>query len=71
MNKGEIQIGQLDHGYLPHPMRKVIQDWSIRRTDRSPGYMQLYRELGNELDENYDYERILSTSTGSNGSSGI
>jgi len=33
--------------------------------------MQLYRELGYELDKNYDYKRILSTSTGSNGSSGI
>jgi len=32
--------------------------------------MQPYRELGNELDKNYDYERILSTSRGSSGSSG-
>ena len=72
MDKGGIQIGHLDRGYLPHPtsMRKVIQDWSIRRTDRSRGYMQPYRELGNELDKNYDYERILSTSRGSSGSSG-
>ena len=29
-----------------------------------------YRELGNELDKNYDYERMLSTSIGSNDSSG-
>ena len=72
MDKGGIRTGHLDHGYLPHPtsMRKVIQDWSIRRTDRSRGYMQPYRELGNELDKNYDYERILSTSRGSSGSSG-
>jgi hypothetical protein len=35
MDKGGIQIGHLDHGYLPYPttMRKVIQDWSIRRAD--------------------------------------
>jgi hypothetical protein len=72
MDKGGIQIGHLDRGYLPHPttIRKVIQDWSIRRAGRSPGYMQLYRELGNELDKNYDYERMLSTSIESNGSSG-
>ena len=50
---------------------RLIQDWSIRRTDRSRGYMQPYRELGNELDKNYDYERILSTSRGSSGSSAI
>ena len=42
------------------------------QTDRlGYGYMQLYKELGNELDKNYNYERILSTSTGSNSSSGI
>jgi hypothetical protein len=31
MDKGGIHIGQLDHGYLPHPttMRKVIQDVGI------------------------------------------
>jgi hypothetical protein len=69
MDKGGIQIGHLDRGYLT--MRKVIQDWSIRRPDRSRGYMQPYRELGSELDKNYDYERILSTSTGNSGSSGI
>ena len=45
-------------------------DWSIRRADRSPGYMWPYKELGNELDKNYAYERILSTSRGSSGSSG-
>jgi hypothetical protein len=33
--------------------------------------MQPYRELGNELDKNYDHERLLSTSTGRSGSSGI
>jgi hypothetical protein len=32
--------------------------------------MQLYRRPGNELDKNYDYDRMLSTSIGSNGSSG-
>ncbi|KAN0068799.1 hypothetical protein V8E54_012968 [Elaphomyces granulatus] len=39
MDKGGIQIGHLDRGYLPHPttIRKVIQDWSIRRAGRSPG----------------------------------
>jgi hypothetical protein len=72
MDKGGIRIGHLDHGYLPHPtsMRKVIQDWSIRRADRLRGYIRPYRELGNELAKNYDYERILSTSRGSSGSSG-
>ncbi|KAN0072638.1 hypothetical protein V8E54_009567 [Elaphomyces granulatus] len=73
MDKGGIQIGHLGRGYHPHPttMRKVIQDWSIRRAGGSRGHMQQYRELGNELDKNYHYERILSTSTGSSGSSGI
>jgi hypothetical protein len=72
-DKGGIQIWHLGRGYLPHPttMRKAIQDWSIRHADRSRGHMQQYRELGIELDKNYHYERILSTSTGSSGSSGI
>jgi len=54
--------------WISSPMRKVIQDWSIRRADRSRGHMQQYRELGYELDKNY---RILSTSTGRSGSSDI
>ena len=54
--------------WISSPMRKVIQDWSIRRADRSRGHMQQYRELGYELDKIY---RILSTSTGRSGSSDI
>ncbi|KAN0070184.1 hypothetical protein V8E54_011765 [Elaphomyces granulatus] len=63
MDKGGIQIGHLDrrprisspsdydskgHTGLEHPARRQIA-WVE--------YMQLYRELGNELDKNYDYER--------------
>ena len=79
MDKEGIQIGHLDRGYLPHPtstMRKAIQDWSTRRADRSEsGYINdnatIYMELGNELDKNYDYDRLLSASTGNSGPSGI
>ena len=68
-DKGGIQIGLLGHGYLPHPItvRKVIQDRSIRRADRSPGVM-LYN-IGNSERawQELRYEWLLSTSKGSNG----
>ena len=71
-DKGGIQIGLLGHGYLPHPItvRKVIQDWSIRRADRSPGGM-LYN-IGNSERawQELRYEWLLSTSKGSNGLKG-
>jgi hypothetical protein len=48
------------HTGLEHPARRQIA-WAL----------QQYRELGYELDKNYHYERILSTSIRSSGSSGI
>jgi hypothetical protein len=72
MDKGGIRIGHLDRGYLPHPTRfeRSYRTGASGGADKIAWVYALYRELGNELDKNYDYEQMLSTSIGSNGSSG-